>query len=287
MTPRRFAAILFASLAVAAALRFGVRKHQIYVSKRLPAVAARQDAPKKPRKIYSYSVIPGGAYSREELALALRVDPVAAAHYSDFQASSASVHSLPQDTYLYVSYRKADHVYWTANKHRVPKGELVLSDGKHLARTRCGNRLSGIPEFPIAHGPQPTELALNAPELPPGIELPEAPLFPPQYDAPVMPLAGTLPREFAFPVGTPGSSPIPEAFPALAFPSPYATLAALPSANLTSPATGGHTPTPVTPIPSGSIPGGITPEPGSATLLALGGVLLTIFLAVFRKRCRR
>ena len=284
MTVRRFAAISFASLSVAVALRFGAHKPLSVVSAHPSALAARQEALKKPRKIFSYSVIPGGAYSRDELALALRVDPVAAAHYSDFEASNASVNPLPQDTYLYVSYRKADHVYWTANKHRVPKGELLLSDGKHLARTRCGNRLSGIPEFPVAHGPQPTELALNAPEFLPGIELPESPLFPPQFDAPIMPLAGTLPREFAFPLGTPGSSPIPEAFPALAFPSPYTTLAGLPSASLAGPATGGHTPPPVTPIPTGSVPGGITPEPGSATLLALGSVLLTVFLAVFRKR---
>jgi hypothetical protein len=287
LTAQRFAAILCASLAVAAALRLGAHKHQIYLSKHLAAPDVRQEAVKKPRKIYSYSVIPGGAYSREELALALKVDPVAAAHYSDFEASNTSVHPLPQDTYVYVSYRKADHVYWTANKHRVPKGELVLSDGKHLARTRCGNRLSGIPEFPIAHGPQPSELALNAPELPPGIELPQAPLFPPQYDAPVMPLAGTLPREFAFPLGTPGSSPIPDAFPALAFPSPYTTLGALPAASLTGAPTKGPGPVPITPIPSGTVPGGITPEPGSATLLALGGALLAAFLAAFRKRCRQ
>ena len=283
MTVRRFAAVFCASLAVAAALRFGAPKAQTFVFKHLPVVEVKHEAPNQPRKVYAYSVIPGGAYSRDELALALRVDPIAAAHYSDFQSANASVHRLPEDTYLYVSYRKADHVYWSINKHRIPKGELILTDGQHLARTRCGNRLSGIPEFPIAHGPQPSELALNAPELPGGIELPQPPVLGPEYDGPFMPLAGPLARNFAFPLGSTGTRGIPEGFPAIAFPGSYTGVAALPLATTAKSTSQTGSPGPPTPITTGTIPVASVPEPQSPMLLALGGLFLTLFGARFRR----
>lgn len=283
MTARRFSGVLCASLAVAAALRFGAPKTQTFVFKHLPVAGVQHETLNKPRKVFAYSVIPGGAYSRDELALALKVDPVAAAHYSDFQASNASVHRLPEDTYLYVSYRKADHVYWSANKHRIPKGELILTDGTHLARTRCGNRLSGIPEFPVAHGFQPSELALNAPEFPSGIELPPPPALGPEYDGPFMPLAGPLDREFAFPLGSTATRGIPGAFPALAFPGGYAPLAGLPLAILPNSTSQTGSPAPGGPTPGGPIPVGAVPEPQSTALLALGGIFLTLFGVRFRR----
>jgi hypothetical protein len=286
LTPRRFVGIAAASLAVATALQFGAHKSQNYPSIRFPAVNLRHEWVQKPRKIYRYSVIPGGAYSGDELALALRVDPVAAAHYADFERSTVSVHTLSKDEYLYVSYRKADRVFWTANKRRIPKGEPVLSDGKNLARTRCGNRLSGIPQLPIANGSQPTEMALNGPELPMDLELPKAPLLAPEYDAPVLPLIATQPRQFGFPVGYSGATPIGEAFPALGVHPPLMVVATIPSPFVPGPGTAASLP-PATSIPSGSIPSGpgaagISPEPGSIGLLALGGALLATFIVRFK-----
>ncbi len=283
MTARRFAGLCCTSLAVAAALRFGAPKAQTFVSRHLPVAEVKHQSLNTPRKVFAYSVIPGGAYSRDELALALRVDPVAAAHYSDFQASNASVHLLEKDTYLYVSYRKADQVYWTITKHRIPKGELLLTDGPHLARTRCGNRLSGIPEFPVAHGPQPSELALNAPELPSGIALPQPPVLRPQYDGPFMPLASPLARDFAFPLGSTAMRGLPEGFPAIAFPGAYTGVAALPLA--TTPNSASHTgpPGPTGVTPGGPIPVASVPEPQSAALLAVGGVFLTLCGIRFRR----
>ena len=260
MNVRRFVAILCVSLAAATALRFAA--HHREKNLKLSRVAPTPQPPgpaQLPRKIYPYSVIPGGAYSGEELAVARRVDRVVAAHYSDFETGAAAVRSLPRDMYLYVSYRKADRVYWTANKRRIPKGETVLSDGKHLARTRCGNRLSETPQLPIAAGPQPTETALNGPEMPAGIELPQAPLFAPAYDAPVMPLMDARERFFAFPTGVTGASPL-EAYPAFGLHSPMMAVASLPF-GLPGPATatgpGGSTPGGST--PGGSTPGGSTP----------------------------
>jgi len=288
---RRFVAILWVSLAVATALRFAARPRQQNLnSARLAPRLSPPDPGRLPRKIYPYSVIPGGAYSGEELALARRVDRVVAAHYSDFETGAITVRTLPQDTYLYVSYRKSDRVYWTANKRRIPKGERVLSDGKNMARTRCGNRLSETPQLPIAAGPQPTETALNAPEIPAGIELPQAPLFAPLYDAPSLPMVDARERSFAFPGGETGASPLGGAFPASALNSPIIAVASLPFGALGAPAktpgggstgpTSGPTPGGSGPGSGGPIPGTPVPEPETALLLSAGAALLVL-------RCRR
>jgi hypothetical protein len=100
------------------------------------------------RKVYPLSVIHGGAYSAEELNRARQLDSVVGAHYADFGRSPVVQHT-PANLFMYVSYRKSDKVYWTRTKRRIPKGESVLSDGKNLARTRCGNRLSFTPQQPL------------------------------------------------------------------------------------------------------------------------------------------
>lgn len=321
MTVRSFVSIFCVSLAVATALRFVAhhQEQQIVRTPRLAPISKPQNVAATPRRIYPYSVIPGGAYSGEELALARRVDRVVAAHYSDFDAAHVSVRALPQDTLLYVSYRKADRVYWTANKRRVPKGESVLCDGARMARARCGNRLSAVPQFPVAAGPQPTEQALNAPELPPGLELSQAPLFTPQYDAPVMPLLLARDRMFPFPTGNSGASPLEQAFPASGLHSPMMVVADLPfgapgaaaigpggtSPGGTSPGgttSGGSSPGGTTPggtttggtTPGGTTPGGTTsggplpgssvPEPADAALIAVGAAALLIGYQPVRRR---
>jgi hypothetical protein len=282
MNARRFVTILCVSLAVATVLRFAAhyREQSLQISRPAP-VAKLPDPAQIPRKIYPYSVIPGGAYSSEELAVARRIDRVVAAHYSDFETGAVTVRALPEDRYFYISYRKSDRVYWTANKRRVPKGEIVLSDGKHLARTRCGNRLSEAPQLPIAAGPQPTETALNGPEVPPEIELPQAPLFAAQYDAPAMPLVDARERFFEFPAGATGASPL-EAFPAFGLHSPMMEVANLPFGTpQPGAATGPHgsTPggsTPGTPSGGGPIPGAPVPEPASIALMLAAVALLIL-----------
>ena len=145
-----------------------------------------QMAEKMPsRPVYRYSVIPGGAYSAGELARARRVDKVVEAHYADF-GHDATVRTAPIDLYAYISYRKSNRVYWTAKRHRIPKGEAILKDGKNLARARCGNRLSFESRQPTAPGLQPAEDDLGDIE-PPEIavlENPAPPLFYPEYDVP-------------------------------------------------------------------------------------------------------
>lgn len=102
------------------------------------------------RRVFPYSVIPGGAHDVQELKTALTNDPVAAAHYAGFDVARTRVVQLKHDELMYVSYRMNDRIYWTSKRLMLPAGETVLTDGENEARTRCGNRLSETPELPVA-----------------------------------------------------------------------------------------------------------------------------------------
>lgn len=108
-----------------------------------------------PRKVYRYSVVPGGVFTPDELLRARRNDPVVAAHFADF-GTNTTVTTLKEDMYVYVSYRKGDKIYYSKKKHKVCKGEVVLTDGKNYARTRCANRLSKIFRPPALSFDEPT-----------------------------------------------------------------------------------------------------------------------------------
>jgi hypothetical protein len=135
------------------------------------------------RKVYPYSVIPGGVQSAADLKNSLTNDSVVAKHYEDFEVERTHVTRLNQDRLLYVSYRLGDRVFWTKKPLLLPKGEAVITDGEHLARTRCGNRLSEAPAGPVlAAGPEfeagPPEVAEAFPGVPELIG-PRALPFPP------------------------------------------------------------------------------------------------------------
>jgi hypothetical protein len=142
-----------------------------------PAVLriAAQASPSLPRRVYPYSIVPGGVTSRAELAYAVMADKVVAAHYAGFAVDKASVRTVAGARAVYVSYRKGDQVYWTARKVMLADGETVVSDGQSEIRGRCGNRISDTPRLPVeVKGPDEREL-----------------------DTPVDSAAGTL-RETAF-----------------------------------------------------------------------------------------
>jgi hypothetical protein len=257
------------------------------------------------RKIYQFSVIPGGAYSPEELARSRRIDPVIAAHYADF-GDDVHVARLTQDELVYVSYRKQNKVYWTQKKHRVCQGEAILTDGKNQARTRCGNRLSKTPRLPIGKT-EPTATALNGPVVPPptpggpaetgampgpgytpgtgpadsGAGSPVAPVESPRVATGASP--GLGPPLSSYPAVTPffGGGP-------LAFPSPLTSgvgtsptgggsLPPPSGGGTTTPPTGGGTTTPV-------IPATPVPEPASLFLLLSAGLGFAVVLRIRKRR---
>ena len=118
--------------------------------------------------VYAYSVIPGGVRSGKELKEALSRDAVAATHYAGFDVRAAKAMRLNRSRQAYVSYRLGNHIYWTRNKVTLHAGETILTDGRHLVRGRCGNRISEVRTGPTTDG-EPPEPALNAPVLPPAM----------------------------------------------------------------------------------------------------------------------
>jgi hypothetical protein len=198
------------------------------------------------RPLYPYSVIPGGAANPQELKTAVQHDPVVAAHYADFDLAQAHVIRIEADQAMYVSYRLGDRVFWTAKTLVIHKGEKLISDGAHEARTRCGNRLSATPVTPVSPV-QPPANVLSAPE------------------APIL-FAGNYPSAAGFPLIPPvGGGPVSPGSPpggGIIPPPVYPIVGGGPTSR--------HPSTPPVTVP----------EPGSGTLLATGLLFLAAVFAV-------
>ena len=111
------------------------------------------------RRIYPYSVVPGGVSGQAELKRVIRTDRVVAAHYASFDVDKARPVVVEKPRAVHVSYRKGDKVYWTARKVMLAEGETLLSDGSNEMRARCANRISDVPQYPVeAHQPAMEEL---------------------------------------------------------------------------------------------------------------------------------
>lgn len=112
--------------------------------------AAAAVQPARPVKVvYRNSVLPGGVGSAAELTAALARDPVAAAHYAGFDAAAARPVQVVHSRMAHVSYRIGDKIFWTKKPVRLALGETLLSDGEHLVRARCGNRIADQPQSPV------------------------------------------------------------------------------------------------------------------------------------------
>jgi len=161
--------LLFALCLVAAGvtLRYGIQKFGSVGSIAGHTVPLKTPIPAYTRSLrpnYPYSIIPGGAYSNAELQFADREDPVVKQHYSDFDVKKAKMVQLTDDRYQYASYRFQNKVYWTKKRLRIPKGEVLLTDGPSFARARCGNRLSDTPRLPV-QSQEPSTKALSLPPM--------------------------------------------------------------------------------------------------------------------------
>jgi hypothetical protein len=120
----------------------------------------RTDRP-PPRRVYPYSIVPGGVANREELAQAIKADKVVADHYAGFDVDKARPVTVSKPRAVYVSYRKGDKVYWTRKKLTLAEGEILLTDGSKELRTRCANRISDTPMLPVA-ADEPTQVEFDA-----------------------------------------------------------------------------------------------------------------------------
>ncbi|MBV8051953.1 MAG: PEP-CTERM sorting domain-containing protein [Acidobacteriaceae bacterium] len=97
------------------------------------------------RRVYPYSVIPGGVLSVDELRNAALQDAVVARHFKGFNYDRAHLVRVSEARSVYLSYRIGDRVYWTRHKIALHPGEMLITDGTTAARTRCGNRIAAAP----------------------------------------------------------------------------------------------------------------------------------------------
>jgi hypothetical protein len=102
------------------------------------------------RVVYPYSVIPGGVRSREELADKIGSDRIVADHYADFKVGQSWMTKAEKAEFVYVSYRLENKVYWTQKPVKIPKGEMLITDGRDTARARCGNKVAVSPQAPVS-----------------------------------------------------------------------------------------------------------------------------------------
>jgi len=219
-----------------------------------PSAAIYTDA-SSGRAVFPYSVIPGGIRSGQELAEAAQRDGLVAQHYAGFQLAAAHIVRLKKDHQAYVSYRVGEQIFWTKHKVTLRAGETVVTDGKNVARGRCGNRVSDSPKTPVS-AKEPVDGTMSTPVFVP--DLVPAGFF---GGEPVARVA-VAPKSFGPPVAPPGG-PFPPFF--------------LPIFPGGRPGTPGLTgPPPVPPIVS-------TPEPASGFLVLLGFICVAGLGVLLRK----
>jgi hypothetical protein len=114
--------------------------HSMYMQ---PGLYGAPPAPvfRAARMVYPFSIIPGGVYDPKELEKSIELDPSLAEHYRDIQMENLVAVRTQAPMHAYVSFRQGGQIVWTSRELTIPRGELVLTDGRHMIRSRCGNRI--------------------------------------------------------------------------------------------------------------------------------------------------
>lgn len=145
------------------------------------------------RKVYPYSLVPGGAENVHQAKIAM-ADPALKAQYADFDLSQLKEVKLTTNLTGYVSYRWGDKIYWTKKALTLRAGETVFTDGTHIARGRCLNCYSALPMLPT-RPTEPTAKVLDTPvEMPVTVySFPRLPVMTPELPVPPGELTPTVP----------------------------------------------------------------------------------------------
>jgi len=220
--------------------------------------------------IYPFSLVPGGVRNGAEVAAVRATDAVVRSHYSDIGPRLIR-ENMPREEWLYTSYRVGASVYWTKHAVRVRAGEAVLSDGAHMIRARCGNRLSAAPNKPTRLIDPPSVLE-DTPAVASDQKSPEPPFPDPAEGSP----AGGDAEDS--PLGLPGQTANPASHPVPSDLAPKPQLVTTTRQTITGPAAAllrGRTNVTAAAITA--------PEPGTwATML--GGLAIIGFVARQRRK---
>lgn len=135
-----------------------------------------QNATADVRPHYPYSVVPGGLASAKEALRAAHADRATASHYAGIVLADLRPETAVAGRAVHVSYRKDGLIWWTRKKLRLAAGELLLTDGRHEIRGRCGNRVSETAQSPTRPD-EPGEAEFNRPATP--VQSPRRPVAEP------------------------------------------------------------------------------------------------------------
>lgn len=224
------------------------------------------------RKVYPYSLVPGGAENVHEAKWAM-ADPAVKNNYAQFDVAQLKQVKLTTNISGYVSYRWGDKIYWTARRITLRAGETVFTDGVHIVRGRCLNCYSALPMLPIRPH-EPSEIAFDTPaELPVTVySFPKLPVLAPELPVPPGELTPSVP---VLPAGAPPTAGKPPGgiwFPLLPIIPPIHRHH-------------GPPPGPPTPgVPQVPPPVAVVPEPRYGFIAVAG--FFAIILVLRRKRLR-
>jgi hypothetical protein len=222
------------------------------------------------RKVYPYSIVPGGAENVHEAKVAM-TDPAVQAHYAGVNLAQLKEVKLTTNLSGYVSYRWGDKIYWTKKMVTLRAGETVFTDGSHIVRGRCLNCYSALPMLPIRPN-EPTEAILDAPvEMPETVySFPKLPVLAPELPIPPGELTPVVPTIVPTAITTVGKTGGGIWFPILPIIPPI-------HHHPTSPSV------PTAPIPPVVPPVAVVPEPHYGWILAVGFLALAL-ASRFRRR---
>jgi hypothetical protein len=158
------------------------------------------------RKVYPYSIVPGGALNLDEAKRAMN-EPSVKSDYANFNFVQLRQVKLAKNLLGYVSYRSGEKIYWTSKMLTVRVGETVYTDGVRLVRGRCLNFYSPYPMLPIRPD-EPTEKILDTPVEMPVIaySFAKLPVETPELPPSLKELTPTVPILPAAPPSTAGNT---------------------------------------------------------------------------------
>lgn len=179
--------------------------------------------------------MPGGVRNSRELLEAARREPVVAAHNAKVSVANARAIRAARQARVRFLPSWRSHLL-DERQVTLHQGEILLSDGQHLARTRCGNGISDVAMTPVSLQ-EPAEKLLSTPFLPAHVDIDPAflmatPIWPEHATERIfmamngMPPTSNLGRSLSFPPLVPvfccgGKSPAsPPAAPSYPLPQP-------------------------------------------------------------------
>jgi hypothetical protein len=145
------------------------------------------------RKVFPYSLVPGGAENVHEARVAM-TEPANRANYTAMDLAQLKQVKLTTNLSGYVSYRWGDKIYWTKKPLTLRAGETIFTDGTHIVRGRCLNCYSALPMLPT-RPKEPSAKILDTPvEMPLTVySFPKLPLMAPELPVPPGELTPTVP----------------------------------------------------------------------------------------------